>query len=533
MKIWWVDSLEKVFRDANPLAEMGEGLAEAARNEVVSLQFVILSDRPRRGVTIDITAPENDKASLPPPRWRAVGYVPVKQNTPATPEEELVKKTPGLFPDPLLEMGSLELTPDRAQPIWLTLHIPPTAKPGEYRGSVVVADGLEKIELPYRVTVYSATLPEKRSLLVTNWFWADERISSLLGAGPEFSDSWWRMIESFLHSQWRHRQNVFWMPTYAWVCEYSAQGGQLKLDFSRFDRWCALLSSLGDNFCFEGPFITLRDGYDSIFEIPVPIVVDERVEIRRLPCSDPRVEPFLCQFLREYSRHLEARGLCGRVFLHIGDEPHGHQMPDYNLLAGYIKKYAPELPIMEALDVAGNTYESFEAIDIWVLQLSRFDQQLDMIEERRSSGKSSWLYTCLYPTGRYPNRFIDYSLLKTRLLHWINYRWNFPGYLHWGWNLWTSKPLSELEPEWYDGHTLPPGDAYLVYPGRDGVLDSLRSEQMLEGIQDYELLKLLEEKKPEMAQAIAAEAMSTFTDYVRDPAVFRRLRSRLLKALSE
>jgi hypothetical protein len=284
----------------------------------------------------------------------------------------------------------------------------------------------------------------------------------------------------------------------------------------------------------EGPFLTARDGYDETLEVPVPVVAGERVEVRRLRCDDPRVEPFLCQFLREYSRHIKARGLEGRVYLHIGDEPHGNQMPDYHHIAGQIKKYAPELPIMEALDVAGKNYDIFDqCVDIWVAQLGRFDEQVDLLRARRAAGKPVWLYTCLYPTGRYPNRFIDYPLLKTRLLHWINYRWDFPGYLHWGWNLWTSKPLLELEPEWYDGHTLPPGDAYLVYPGRDGVLDSLRSEQMLEGIQDYELLKALEEKKPESAQAIAAEAIPTFTDYVREPGGFRRLRERLLIELSD
>jgi hypothetical protein len=533
MKAWWTDSLVKVFPDDQPDSEAGLGLAHAARNEVVSLQLVVLADRTRGGVTVDALPATNDQGSLPAPRWRAVGYVPLKKNTTHTPEEELVRKAPGLFPDPLLELGSLALGPGRAQPVWLTLHVPPEAKPGVYQGTVRLADGGDLVELPYAIHVHAAALSDERTLLVTNWFWADDRVTTLMGAGPAFSDSWWRMVEGFLRNQWAHRQNVFWMRPLEWLCEYSVQAGHLKIDFSRFDRWVRLLSSVGDRFWMEGPFLTVRDGYDAALEVPVPVVAGERVEVRRLRCDDPRVEPFLRQFLREYSRHIAARGLAGQVFVHIGDEPHGAQMPDYIRIADLARKYAPELPVIEALDVGGSDYEVFDrCVDIWVPQLGRFDAQVELLRAHRAAGKQAWLYTCLFPTGRYPNRFVDFSLLKTRLLHWINYRWDLPGYLHWGWNAWTPRPFLELEPEWNDGFTLPPGDGYLVYPGRGAVLDSIRSEQMLEGIQDYELLMALHRKRPEMAQAIAAETIPSFTDYVREPRAFRRLRERLLVELS-
>ncbi len=39
-----------------------------------------------------------------------------------------------------------------------------------------------------------------------------------------------------------------------------------------------------------------------------------------------------------------------------------------------------------------------------------------------------------WPAGRHLNRFIDYPLLKVRLLHWFNFRHNLTGFLHWGGN---------------------------------------------------------------------------------------------------
>jgi hypothetical protein len=61
---------------------------------------------------------------------------------------------------------------------------------------------------------------------------------------------------------------------------------------------------------------------------------------------------------------------------------------------------------------------------------------------------------------------------------------------------------------------------------------SLRLEQMWEGIEDYGLLHELGRTKPEEAARLAADAMATPTDFVREPKRFREIRRRLLEALS-
>ncbi len=56
---------------------------------------------------------------------------------------------------------------------------------------------------------------------------------------------------------------------------------------------------------------------------------------------------------------------------------------------------------------------------------------------------------------------------------------------------------------------------------------------MREGIEDYELLQLLKQKDPAAAQRLVQEAVASFTDYVREPAAFRRIQRRLLEALAK
>jgi chemotaxis methyl-accepting protein methylase len=81
---------------------------------------------------------------------------------------------------------------------------------------------------------------------------------------------------------------------------------------------------------------------------------------------------------------------------------------------------------------------------------------------------------------------------------------------------------------------LPSGDAFIVYPDRasKSVYSSIRLETMREGIEDYELLLLLKQKNPAAAEQLSQAAITSFTEYVRDPAAFRKIERKLLQALS-
>ena len=56
---------------------------------------------------------------------------------------------------------------------------------------------------------------------------------------------------------------------------------------------------------------------------------------------------------------------------------------------------------------------------------------------------------------------------------------------------------------------------------------------MRESVEDYEMLRVLAARDQNAADKICASAVSSFTDYVRDPAAFRRIEQRLLEALSK
>lgn len=81
---------------------------------------------------------------------------------------------------------------------------------------------------------------------------------------------------------------------------------------------------------------------------------------------------------------------------------------------------------------------------------------------------------------------------------------------------------------------LPSGDAFIVYPGRArlSVFPSVRLEAMRAGIEDYEMLVALGRRDGAAADALAREAVASFTEYVRDPAAFRRIEAELIETLA-
>jgi hypothetical protein len=72
---------------------------------------------------------------------------------------------------------------------------------------------------------------------------------------------------------------------------------------------------------------------------------------------------------------------------------------------------------------------------------------------------------------------------------WVCYRTGVSGFLHWGYNFWyESRTTNLIDPfEVSDGKQWPRwpyGDPFVVYPGPDGPLDSIRWEVFAESLRD-------------------------------------------------
>src|SRR5690606_4419456 len=68
------------------------------------------------------------------------------------------------------------------------------------------------------------------------------------------------------------------------------------------------------------------------------------------------------------------------------------------------------------------------------------------------------------------------------------------GFLHWGYNYWNKLESEEVLDPYAHGDAgqypgIPYGDPFVVYPGPDGPISSIRWEVFAESLQDYAILQ--------------------------------------------
>lgn len=536
-QVWVADALDNVLRDAQRREDAAQELAlEAARAEYESGQIVVRSEGPLRGLAASASALRSEEGATIPAealRCRFVGYVPVETNTRSTPPEELVAEAPGMFPDPLLEDAQVDVGAGEAQPVWLTLRVPDDAPAGEYRGQVELTWEGGGATVPVGLTVWDFAVPEERHLLFTNWFSAGA-LARRYGV-QAYSEEFWTIFERFVINCAEHRQNMLWVSPQVIGCSVDGEGNW-EFDFTVFDRWVEILERHGVADRVEIAALGgHKDGWGSTEFVLHQHWVTDRATGERAQRPAEEVLPHLLPALQE---HLRERGWLHKTLIHIGDEPAIHNLESWRRKSDYVRSLAPEIARIEAIEAP----DFGDSLEVWVPKLNHFHNWRASYERARERSAEFWFYTCLHPMGRYPNRFIDYPLIKTRILHWLNWRFDLTGYLHWGLNFWNDDPWTST----VRGH-LPAGDAWIVYPGPEGPVDSVRWESLRDGIEDYEYLWVLADEAArvkaelgaaaegfdprQLADDLCHEAVQTVVEYVREPAVLREIRRRIAEEI--
>ncbi len=532
---WFVDSLVKIFPDDRPGAHrLADPVFHAARNSHVNFQLALHARRAAGDLYVDVLPLTGPGMPIETASARWVEYVVVTSNTRDTPDQELLRRAPALFPDALMESFPFTVSENRTRAVWVTISVPPDQEPGEYEGRLRLRQGRRTLALiPYKLVVHRAAVPEPIPLSINNYFnLGESHLEQFYGCSPG-SATYWRLIRNIARFLARYHQTTVRAHALS-LAQPLVRGGALEFDFSDFERFVETWEAAGVKGEIDGGNLLWRERRRNA---PVMIrawVVENGRPVRRtLRVEDPRAQQFLRRFLPSLYRVLERRGWTRRYLQGILDEPHQWEREPFVRTARLVRRLMPGVRTIEPVGARQDLSYLEDTVDIWVVLLGTFDDKLDVLDAHRKRGGEVWFYTALAPRGRYPNRFIDYSLLKVRLLHWMNFKYGFRGFLHWGGNFWGPEPFKDTQPVINQGRTyLPPGDAYITYPNRAGLslLSSIRLEQMREGIEDYALLAELAKSKPEVARQLADAMVASFTDYVRDEAQFRELYRRLLES---
>lgn len=530
-----VEPFRKVFRESSHFPEYTQP-AEVAKGEHATFQFVIKSAKPITGLKASVRDLQQGNEKLSDISIGFVDYVHVGRQTPDRAKDALVSNS-GYFPDPVIQEDSRNVERDIAQPIWVTVAVPRSAQPGDYTGEFIVEgkSGGQSFTLKKKIglKVYPVVL-EEPSLWVTNWYSTSPEKLKLLNNGQEvvpYSDRYWELMEQFALVMKEVYQNVALVSPLR-LTRFEQKDKQYQFDFTNFDKTVQLFLEKGGIKRIEGGHIGGRTGdWNSQFAVSVPEQKDGKQVFTNYPITSEIATNFYRQFIPALMNHLKEKGWDQIYCQHIADEPTEVNIKSYTDISRFVKKLAPDVKIIEAC----HTHDLENMIDIWVPQLNFYADGYDFYKTRQKAEDEVWFYTCLAPQGDFANRFIEQPLLKTRLIHWLNFRYGATGYLHWGMNYWnTENPYEEttginLE----GGNILPGGDSWFVYPANGRFNTSIRFAAMRDGIADYTLLQMLAQKDEALAKELCRQMVYNWTRYDMEENHFRSIRRQILETLSK
>ena len=522
MVIYQTDALTKVLSSDTSFVDKPDTL-HVARGENATFQFVLTTDVDLTDLKAEVQGKELGETKI--------GWVHEVYNTNPTHDADDMITTPdNYYPDPIIDDEKEDLLIDSHRILWVDIDIPHNTKPGLHRYKVAVSAELEGKRVcekkDFYVQVYPVDLPKEQGLKVVNWYSRSD-VRYLNGDEPlEIgSDRYLELLQLIAETAAQYGQNC-WLMAEKPTLKLNEDSTDFVLDFSFFDRAMDMLVKHGNlkYFCnshFGGRFegAEWKDG----MAFYIDYVEDKEIKHAQVPYTDPRLKTFIQKYYSQIEEHFREKGWLGICYQHIADEPDNmgtESQQSWSAVAAMIKEAAPSLKTIDA------SFECIDNQDVSVVLLGENIESLPALPE----GSERWMYTCTGPQGNYANRFVQLPLLKTRILHWINFKYNEVGYLHWGYNYWqfSKDPLHDVTPstQW------PGGDCYIIYPAKDKVYPSIRLCAMREGIRDYDLLRMVEARDPKKACEFCNSIILGPNKYDMDTQHFYSIRRQMLEYLS-
>ncbi len=493
--------------------------ADVVRNERYSGQIALASTKNISTLRINTTplkSSEGGSIGENDIQIRFVGYVPVERGASefvwsAKYEEVAGYAGSGLISqeiiaDPLYEYTEVAVPAYRAQAIWISIDIPESIPVGTYSSIWTAENEIgESIELIINIKVLEPVLPSPSQYKFFLDFWINPDAIANWHNQPLWSQAHWNLIKIYLKDYadlggktitttivpepWQipWKNGTMRSQTYtgfssmiSWI---KRKDNTWQFDYSVFDKYIETAFSCGISDRINAFSMTSFRGRERIQ------FLDEKTgKIKKLHFDS--VNNVIYQeiwkiFLIDFVKHLKRKEWLDITYLCF-DEKEDDVMSD---IITFINKAAPAFN--HRISIAGHPGSTKYASGDLSISYEFFPNQnlasiqtLSIIEERINTGKQTTFYLCGQPA--HPNTLCVSPAIEARMIPWLALKYHTDGYLRWAYNSWTKDPF--LHPTF----NFIQGDEYLIYPGESKPLASIRRELLLDGIEDFELLRIVE-----------------------------------------
>ena len=470
-------------------------------------------------------------------------------------DEDYLASKPCLIPDvlePIEYQKDMVTYTNGLGAIWVEIALPRDVKPGKYSVNVNFEmldinkyenyTGTHLAEVSsLALEVIDAKLPEQE-LIFTQWFHVDAIASA--HRVSIYSEEHWRLIERYMRLAAELGMNMILTPVITppldtapgtaraitQLVKVYLDDGAYSFDFSLLCRYVKLALECGFKY-FEISHLFSQWGVKYTPNVEVTENGKKGLKFGwHMLANDPEYKSFLSALLPALIKEFDSLGVKDKIYFHVSDEPSEEHLEAYT--------YASEL--LKSLIGDSKTMDALSHIDFYERGLVEHPvcatDHIEPFIEAKVPGL--WAYYCCGEHSLVSNRFIGMPAYRNRAIGIQMYKYGIEGFLQWGYNFYYSKlALYEINPyvtTSSDG-LYSSGDAFSVYPGRDGALPSMRAFVFREAIEDISLCRLLEKKigKDAVVKLIEDEAGMeiSFKSYPKDVSFFPRLTKRIKELL--
>jgi hypothetical protein len=515
--------------DIHPVNASVIHFISGVRNEQQSFQIAVASTKELTALTAkleNLLSEKGDTLHAENIKIRYVRYVPVQRA-----RSELIWSAryedvcgrevsgfgaPDVVADPLMEWTEVDVPAYRAQPIWFTLQIPPTLPPGAYHGALhICTDQYSDLTLHLAVNVLPPTLPSPKDYQFFLDLWFNPNAVAIANDLEPWSEEHWKQIDLYLKDlasrgaktitttivpyPWK----VDWLAgskrsqTYigypAMVDWFRDDSGTWSFDYSLFDRFVETCFRHNIDRRIDAFSLTPFDhkgGWKIFFHHKENNTADTLL----FDSPDAEYKTIWKTFLHDFEDHLSRKGWLKKTCLSFDESPREVIDAILDIVSESAPVFLKQFSIAGKIDTEALAASQSIFYTFLPERLTDGDKNSSILKKRRNDpNKTTTYYLCGDPA--HPNSFTYSPAIETRMIPWLSAHYKLDGYLRWAYNSWSDK-----DPYNNPVFNFIQGDDYYIYPGKSGPVSSIRWELLKEGIEDYELLKVI--NSPQCDEAI-------------------------------
>jgi hypothetical protein len=390
-----------------------------------------------------------------------------------------------LVEDPIDIINELPVEANTVQPVWISIQVPDDVPAGKYQGTITISTP-QKYSLKISLDVLDHVLPvpSKWKYDFDLWqsaasiakvhdvaLWSEEHFDLMCPYFSMLAKAGQKAITANIIDQPWGKGHVYHDdPTMIYWTK--KKDGSWEYDYKIFDRYIANLMNCGIDQrinCYTMVTWDLSFIYFDELLGRVDTVINAKP-------GSKAYNDFWTPMLKDFTAHLKAKGWFARTAIAMDER----DIESMKAVFALLKQVDPGWKVA----LAGDYHPEID-MDIYDYCINvdqKFPQKV--LDDRKKLGLPSTYYTAC-GTDK-PNGFTYSDPAENAWISWYAAKMGFTGYLRWAYNNWVKEPLLDSR-----FRTWPAGDLYQIYPGPR---TSIRFEKFIEGIQDFEKIRILREE---------------------------------------